>query len=1025
MRVIKLCLLVVALFSASAHSMSKKPPEPICAEPTPIGAAFSRTQCEYNHLVYSGRPKRKFPVSFIVPTWGDNLTLEVDLHGYTAFPVTCTNDNGAKAGVIVQKQCAGHWPSLNQFPKGNAYPLGWFGVWDGRFATTSRIAKADDMAKEKWPNRIDAGKGATISGTSYGGTGSILQSIVLGERVSIVNARFPHLLFVKQDSDPDDNIDDRGEYWRNPAVRMAWGKTPPGVLDIRGAMERGLVDHIYYRVQGSTNDHLGRFDLEFFEHCEANKIACYGTWDKGGHDYEPGIGHNRNLYACGETDWRLDSTKLIVTGSTGNRLKDPNGNYYGRGHYNEGFCWKRTGNGVEVSYTPREIEGMLAMPDAVTFTGTIRDYPVEGDTFRYTFGAQSGTVQRSESGDITIEGLLLDSVKGFQKIELEPVAEWELVYVESNRTITDKRDYSLWDHGIGVGRIDGGFPESDIAIEDKYGNQKIIHNCTGSDKICATDDPRVSPDGKKILYWEGTGDYLKDVYTIGITPKEKTGAKDINALTECRLWVYELDTGQSYPVSDGHCDRTPEWLDNDTLVFASNRAKEYVPLTCPGKVSPVQGMQYKLGYQLYRADIVDRQLTSIERLTPHHSNLLSPEVTSSGRVFPSVHNAGERTCFNTSPKNAWYVANMDTNGADQTSAEFAFHRYPNMKTYSLVPTIDPRRRGILASTKAFRVVTEIEKGLFCGNEYYRNNHGGSNGILHCWRENNNEGVLKGNQLKSAEQFGAFSLDGSGQFVPSSHYVATPWAESQDALVRFDKQGRALGKVGGSFAHTGGAFGFTWVRGMSYTHAIDVSGVDFTDPKKLGGEPPAHRLIALAKVPVVTNPFDSEQVEILSSHPKKHRYAAAQIRPYRDHFGQDAPVQVPRLAKGKAILKSENVHEHQVFPIPGKTSKGERAAIQGNLEEGTITEACIDYIKPFKSQPQAFGLDIEETVCVPVAEDGSTEMEVDAERVFQMFWLDAGGKELARDHSLHSLRSGETRCCVGCHMHSEDAKPACD
>ena len=1002
------------LIVANLHAGSGKPYEPECVD-TPVNWNISRTECEYDKKPFvTGVP---IPTSYMVPQTG-KLKLEVLLHGDTTWPVFCINDGFSKEGALVIKPCAGHYPNRNN----HEWAFGWWAGFDGELSNVLRVAHNIEYAKSRWADRLES-QTVKIGGRSYGGTGSILHSTLIPHMIDIVDADLAHTNFVEPGV---------GHYFENPAVSNTWGDIDPSLLDISKTMASGRADHIYYRVRSSTQDHLGRFNPKFVEDCDTYKIACYVTWDEGRHDYE--INHNQNLYTCPHMEWRKDDAKIIFTNSSANVTGS-------RGHYNEGLCWWKVDKYyidkadyflAPIRYQPRIIEKLPFMPDTVNVDVTIRNYQLEGERFNYRFGDQSGTVTAVD-GEITVN-LSISSGKGFRGLELTPAKdtpEWELVYVESNRTVTDKRDYSLWDHGVGVGRIDGGFPESDIAIEDKAGKQTIIHNCTESDKICVTDDPRVSPDGKKILYWEGTGDRLIDVYTIGIKPKEKTGAKDINALTECRLWVYELETGEGYPISSGRCDRTADWLDNDTVVFASNRSREYVPLTCPGKVNPVQGMQYKLGYQLHRGDIVDRQLTNIERLTPHHPNLLSPEVTASGRILPSVHNAGERTCFNTSPKNAWYVANMDTNGADQTSAEFAFHRYPNMKTYELVPTIDPLRRGILASTKAFRVVTEIEKGLFCGNEYYRNNHGGSNGILHCWRENNNEGVLKGNQLKSAEQFGAFSLDGSGQFVPSSHYVATPWAESQDALVRFDKQGRAFGKVGASFAHTDYSFGFVWSKGMSYTHAIDVSlsryppdGIDFTDSKNLGGEPPAHRVIAAAKVPVVTDPFDPKQVEILSSHPKKHRYAPAQIRPYRVHFGQDAPSQAPRLAKGKAILKSENVHEHQVFPIPGKTSKGERAAIQGNLEEGTITTACIDYIKPFKSQPQTFGLDVDQTECVAVAEDGSTEMEVDAERVFQMFWLDAGGKELSRDHSLHSLRSGETRCCVGCHLHDEDAPTEC-
>ena len=117
------------------------------------------------------------------------------------------------------------------------------------------------------------------------------------------------------------------------------------------------------------------------------------------------------------------------------------------------------------------------------------------------------------------------------------------------------------------------------------------------------------------------------------------------------------------------------------------------------------------------------------------------------------------------------------------------------------------------------MIAELSPGKYTATEYYRNNHGGPNGIPLCWEENGAEGVLTYKEIPAAYQW---SLSGSqaiggGMFAPSSLHACIPFASSQDALVRFDKQGMALGKAAGLFAHTGGEYGFTWVRGMSYTH----------------------------------------------------------------------------------------------------------------------------------------------------------------------------------------------------------------
>lgn len=996
--------LLLTLLASTAHGMSGKPYVPECEKVSEFGQ-FERIQCLYDEKPYI--TDYPIPVSFVAPKVGDNLKFEIPLHGDATYTVNCINDNFAELGKVKAKHCAGHHPDRNLYK----WAFGWWGLFYGMPTNSFRIAQSVEQAKVLYPGRIDWDRGITLSGRSYGGTGSILQSTLIPQYVDVVDADLAHTNFVE------------GEYLKNPAVQNTW-QHPPEPLDISTAMASGKVDHIFYRVRSSSKDHLGRFDPKFIEDCNTHKIGCYVTWDEGNH--YPEINHNPNTYPCEYMEWRKDRAKVIFTNSSANVTGS-------RGHYNEGLCYAQFLAfyrdepdlfRIPLKYQPRIIDKLPLMPDTVTVDVTLRQYKLEGENFAYKLGNQSGYVTAVD-GEITIQGLVLDSARNYQGLTLTPAQPWELAFVQAPRTVTGGRDFSLWDHGTDVGRLEGGFPESDIVLQDHSGNTRVIHNCTTDPKICATEDPKVSPDGSKLLYWEGIGDALVPVTTIGLNPRLETGAMDIRSLIECRLWVYEFATGENYPITQGHCDRTAEWLNNDTIVFASNRDRFYVPLTAPAEVNWVQGISYKVGYQIHSGRLRGRELVDIKNLTPHEFNALSPDAFSNGRICYSAFQTGVRSKFNTSPKNGWYITCMNSNGESETAAEMGFHGYPGLKTYELVPNVDPRRRGQLSSPKALRMIAETSPGKYTATEYYRNNHGGPNGIPLCWEENGAEGALTYKEIPAAYQW---SLSGSqalggGMFAPSSLHVCMPSASSQDALVRFDKQGRALGKAGGLFAHTGGEYGFTWVRGMSYTHAIDVSGIDFTDPKNLGGEPPAQRVIALAKVPVVDNPFDPEQVEILSEDARYHRWAGVQIRPYRDHFGVDIPKQVEPLKPGKAFLNTVNVHLHEVFAQPGKETKAQREAIQGNLEPGTITEGCVHYIEPLTKQPQTFGHNYAELECTPVQPDGSHRIEVDPNRIFQMVWNDAKGKELSRDHSTHSLRSGESRCCLGCHFHSE--KPAVD
>jgi hypothetical protein len=194
--------------------------------------------------------------------------------------------------------------------------------------------------------------GFTLRGTSEGGTYAILQSVMMPciwqQLIRTVDATLPHTLFVADD----------GHYWRDPAVRAAWGGFDIAEADIATAFAAGKAKNIFYKIRGATNDSLGRVDLDFFRLCDQYGVRCAGSWDLGGHSNtgEPGIHLPR--------DWpRPDA---VFTESSAN-------NWGARGHYNAGLSAYRDDDGLHVRYqrVTNMGGGISDMPEAITVSVTV------------------------------------------------------------------------------------------------------------------------------------------------------------------------------------------------------------------------------------------------------------------------------------------------------------------------------------------------------------------------------------------------------------------------------------------------------------------------------------------------------------------------------------------------------------------------------------------------------------------------------------------------------------------------------
>ncbi len=389
--------LATLLLSLPAYGMTVLPPYPLQYSPDCYKTTFGswqRQTCWLYGKEYT--PSAGAPVSMIAPQAAGKYPVVIWRHGYTGYPITCNNDNQSRAGTIVIKPCAIWYPNQNDYPP---WRLNWGGPWEGKNPEGLQAGEALEEAYRLF--NVDGGAGVTLEGTSEGGSWAIIQSMISPEflraQISVVDATLPHTLIVKTT--------------RDPSVFAAWGNFDLGLMDFRVQAAAGKLSHIYFRVKGATNDSLGVVDTEFFRICDHYRIACFGTFDQGGHSAtgEAGVSLPRSTYNEGQAPIRRDSVLPVFTSSSANLWGE-------RGHYNLGLSAKnsRTNSGtlsIELRYLRHTNigGGIPDQPEQATFNLTLRRTKWTETSVHYSISnGQSGTTQVT-GGELTIEGITLQS----------------------------------------------------------------------------------------------------------------------------------------------------------------------------------------------------------------------------------------------------------------------------------------------------------------------------------------------------------------------------------------------------------------------------------------------------------------------------------------------------------------------------------------------------------------------------------------------------------------------------------------
>ncbi len=419
-------LVAALLLPISAYGLSGSPLQFSCDPIIPINSLFDQETCWIDRQPYIPPDGAwNYPVTFIWPNprpTDNSLRVKVLLSGHNAAPSAhCTGPNHSEPGYVVVKPCAGHYPSHTAHLVNGLEPYGWWGYFLGD-SNSYRLGLSLSKATFEYPDAIDRGAGVMIEGSSYGGTGAILQSMLLreadlwfGSLVTIVRADVPHTLFVEE------------EYTHSDRVAAAWGSSDADNANFELRAAAGVLDQTYYRINGSPADTIVHFDLGIFNYCNTYQIACFGTWHNADHNRtEPGVNLPYNdLFDSPDQDVRFNAILPVFTNSSANHLVAP------RGHFNLGLAWNNAGfldSQTEVRVPIRYEQhtnmggGIPDQPPTATFDVTLRRVKHFklwlGRSVAWTLGSQSGVVIVDQDREVTISGLMLNSASTYTDLVL-------------------------------------------------------------------------------------------------------------------------------------------------------------------------------------------------------------------------------------------------------------------------------------------------------------------------------------------------------------------------------------------------------------------------------------------------------------------------------------------------------------------------------------------------------------------------------------------------------------------------------
>jgi hypothetical protein len=568
------------------------------------------------------------------------------------------------------------------------------------------------------------------------------------------------------------------------------------------------------------------------------------------------------------------------------------------------------------------------------------------------------------------------------------------------------------------------FTETDIILDDQRGNTATLYNCTQTSAICSAHEMRISPDATRGVFTVAHG---KELHGTKSLPANKYQLPLIEfEATQYQLFLYDF-VDNSTTLLDSNA-RMADWLDNDHLVFASDRADTWPPYAAGGR-------DYKSkGLHIYRAEIRDKKLGPAFDLMPHAVSCMSPAVNPDGTIPTSCWNGfGDRAVFPSTSLNLIWVEQINSDGTNHRVI-MGGHRSATIKARTYLEDVCGRDDNNNLTEcgddgTAWRVLrgyVPLRDDKFAIINYYRTNHAGQYGTALICSRSDAEGYSQSRNLVEATH--PSSVKGSGQFT-NQCFVATPFAMDTDKTAKRHKNGRLMGKVGHVFPVPAdkGLYGFTWTRGDGYSIATPAqSNLEFT-----GGEPTAQRRIMLAHVPRVTDPFDGEQATCIAGCEDDDRwnvFDARYVSNYQTLYGVPSPPPPLPIAEGTTSkLIIANARQGELHKLTGPNYKPWMdCSIQGCADDDwkeRIAAIHIERVLPWRTAPDRQGFFATEPVgTFPLEPSGRVEIDIPCNMTYQLWGVDEDNNIVTRDHSLHPSVCGEVAVCAGCHdQHSEESK----
>lgn len=623
--------------------------------------------------------------------------------------------------------------------------------------------------------------------------------------------------------------------------------------------------------------------------------------------------------------------------------------------------------------------------------------------------------------------------------------------------------------------INHGFEETDLEIKNPNGEIIVIKNCTSNAaQICAAQEGRVSPDGTKIAYSLGIGNFIDNNY----------GTPIIRELTSAHIYIYDIASNTSKVIPNQGPDvinRMPDWLSNTELVYSSNAANKFpvkdqfnchqgvfppgfvdsqgnsiagLPRGMNGGVCISQSYEYghaSKSMQIFKMNIDGSGQTN---LTPHEYMAIRPTVLKhpkhNGRIiFSSWQSAEDKGYYKGAAGpgtivNLWWLMSIDTNGGDQTSIVGAHHSgYINKSFHNpRRPLNDPTPD--IDEYLALRSVGEDTLGRVYFTNYYNSNHFGlGNPYRLTIQDFHTEGCSSQNCYDDTVTPNV--APGSGQYIPEDLFSVAPFGVGTDEMQNRDSLGRAMGKLGFMARLSNGRMLATLGQGFCYIDlevqfrnapafaSLDYKGANIRS--FLGGEPVCDRQIVELQVDRVIDPFDPAQLKIIAGDPDKHEWDAQEIPPAS--APKVVPGSSPPLTGNKCYLAVVDIRTSELTPAPNRDSWDQTIAAQVGVQANAVKAHDPNFhFRNIKSLA-IYGIELWDEMypnsplfvstlnyhgfkdkwlmgVTPMETDGSVKVQVPCDKPFQMSGLDAAGTVIAHDTTLHSLRRGETRTCYGCH-----------